>query len=185
MGRESEKVKKEVVPVEEKPIWLSDDNIGVFQNSKFNKIMSFYVINTLDTRKSARGRRIEDYHFEDGELDSFLKKSLKYWKSSGNGQLVMKNLKESELDIFPPLADYTERVCFSYTKQCELICFFGHIRNSLAHGRFNVVGTKKDPIIIMEDKNSSGNCSARMILHLSTMNKWITLFESRFGIDCC
>lgn len=75
MGRESEKVKKEVVPVEEKPIWLSDDNIGVFQNSKFNKIMSFYVINTLDTRKSARGRRIEDYHFEDGELDSFLKKA--------------------------------------------------------------------------------------------------------------
>ena len=124
-----------------------------------------------------------NYHFEDGELDSFLKKSLKYWKSSGNGQLVMKNLKESELDIFPPLADYTERVCFSYTKQCELIYFLGHIRNSLAHGRFNVVGTKKDPIIIMEDKNSSGNCSARMILHLSTMNKWISLFESRFGID--
>ena len=127
--------------------------------------------------------RDNNYHFEDGELDSFLKKSLKYWKSSGNGQLVMKNLKESELDIFPPLADYTERVCFPYTKQCELIYFLGHIRNSLAHGRFNVVGTKKDPIIIMEDRNSSGNCSARMILHLSTMNKWITLFESRFGID--
>lgn len=169
--------KKGVVFVEEKPTWISEANIDLIKKPKFNRLMSFYVINTPDARKSVRGKSIEEYNFEESELVDLIKKDIQFWESSGNGSIVMNRFVKSELDCFPPTADFTERVCFSYTKNAEITCFFGHIRNSLAHGRFNITGSKKNPIMVLEDRNSEGNCSARIVLSLNTMIRWIDAFE--------
>ena len=97
--------------------------------------------------------------------------------ASGNGTVVESRFEKAGLKSFPPTADLSERVCFSYTKDEELSYFFGHIRNSLAHGRFNICGSTKNPIVVMEDINNSDNCSARMVLSLNRLLQWIEVIE--------
>ena len=168
--------KREVLFIEEQPVWLSDDNIDVIQRPKYKSLLRFYIINTPDVHKSVRGISMEEYDFNEGELIELIKGDVECWESSGNGSVVRSRFNKAGLDSFPPKADFTERVCFSYTKNDELTCFFGHIRNSLAHGRFNITGSTKAPVVIMEDRNNEGNCSARMVLSLSTLMKWIDRF---------
>ena len=173
---------RDMVPVEVKPSWISEDNIEFIHKLCFNKIISFYVIYTPDAQKSARGRGIEEYHFNENELENLIKTDIRNWKSSGNGTVSRKKFIEADLENFPPEDCVTERVCFSFFQKRELSCFFGHVRNALAHGRFNIVGTEKNPVILMEDRNQRGNCSARMVLSLATLMKWIKEFEDRIDI---
>lgn len=69
----------------------------------------------------------------------------------------------------------------------QYLSLFFHIRNAFAHGRYNTVLDGDDVIFVMEDvtKPRKGmepgqkTCSARMIIKLSMLTKWMDLIEGR------
>ena len=164
--------------VEERPKWISDTNIELLTHPKYVQILRFYIVNTPDSEKSVRGKSITDCGIDETVFLKDLKKDIIQWQSSGNNIIVESKLDQVTLKEFPPKADFSERVCFSYNKREELTYFFRHIRNSIAHGRFNITGPMKDPVLAREDRNSNGNCSARMILKMSTLLRWMEQIEN-------
>lgn len=165
--------KKKTVPISEVPAWVKNDNIDKLTK----EMLRFLIINTPNISISARAKVIASYGIEEDKYLSYLKDSIEKWKSSGNNVLEEQHLLEVDLLRFPPAnANLSERICFSY-KDDELIGLFTHIRNSLAHGRFNIAGSKSNPILVMEDINTSKNCSARMIIKIDTLKKWQNCLE--------
>ena len=63
-------------------------------------------------------------------------------------------------------------------KKFELVdSLFRHIRNSLAHGSFQVVATDAGDAIILQDSNEKGEVSSRMVFRISRLQEWITEFR--------
>ncbi len=60
----------------------------------------------------------------------------------------------------------------SQPQESELDCFLRHIRNSIAHGRvfFHHAGNRVH--IVFEDKNTSGNLSARIVCIKADLEHW-------------
>ncbi len=176
-GSNSRKKIVNTVKVEKNPVWISENNIDWMTKTKYGRLLFFYIITTPCLEKSSRGKRISDYGCDEQAFLDYLKREIGIWEASGNGTVVESRFEKAGLKSFPPTADLSERVCFSYTKDEELSYFFGHIRNSLAHGRFNICGSTKNPIVVMEDINNSDNCSARMVLSLNRLLQWIEVIE--------
>ena len=168
-----------VISIDEMPSWISTKDVNLIDRQKYAKLLRFYILNTPDKAKSARGKRISDYGIDESEFLEQLKGEINKWTSSGNRVLVKSKFEEADLLDFPPSADYTERVCIAYSNNDELTYFFGHIRNALAHGRFNISGPTKEPVLVLEDRNSYGNCSARMVIKMSRLVGWITQIENK------
>ena len=138
------KREKNTFGVDEIPEWISNDSIDELSKTRNKDLLRFYIINTPDAARSARGKKIADYeNIDESELLESIKQGFSKWEASGNGVIVEERLKKANLKDFPPAADFSERVCFGFNKQNELTCFFGHIRNALAHGRFNIGGSEK------------------------------------------
>ena len=84
-------------------------------------------------------------------------------------------------DSFP--SDFSmERICIYDVKKNQFMSVFYHIRNSLAHGRLNMVDIGGECIFILEDFTGRGKdlvkVSARMILRKNTLLKWIEIIEN-------
>ena len=168
-----------VISIDEMPSWISTKDISLIDRQKYAKLLRFYILNTPDKAKSARGKRISEYGINESDFLKQLKGEIDKWTSSGNNVLVKSKFEDVDLLNFPPAADYTERVCIAYSNKDELTYFFGHIRNALAHGRFNISGPTKEPVLVLEDRNSYGNCSARMVIKMSRLVGWITQIENK------
>lgn len=55
-----------------------------------------------------------------------------------------------------------------------------HLRNAFAHGQFRIVNpTAEDPYWALQDANSRGRITSRMLLKQSTLNGWMKLFYQR------
>lgn len=75
---------------------------------------------------------------------------------------------------FPPIGDFEERAVFTRSQSTVVLSFIDHIRNSIAHGRFNILPIgKREDILIMEDVNKNKECSARILVKVNTLTKWI------------
>ncbi len=170
------KEKQESLQLNKTPDWVNQDNIEFLNKQDFLLIVRFFVINTPDKKTSARAKIIIDYGIENesvlfDELIGDIPVKL-------SNRIISKNdLEEVNLSIFPP-ADLSERLCVAINKDKPVTSVFIKIRDSLAHGRFNFGGSRKNPILIMEDINTKSNCSARMVLRLSTLKSWIAKLEN-------
>lgn len=158
------------------PTWINNNDID-FSDSKIQKILDFYLLKTPSEKLSARGRTLESYGWNN-TYD--LKKKIGLSNKNSffifaetlkemNGALKDSNLEKKFWE------NCNERVCL-YTVKNQLNSLFYHIRNSIAHGRFDIIKKETGNIFIMEDVNKE-NISARMVLKESTLLNWIKIIE--------
>ena len=160
--------------------------------SNLNKIIWFFVINTLCTDVSANGKTIEEYGWKkDVWKKQQLKKTLysvcelKKEKSLYIAQNYrdMKNACEvCELKKNFHKLSKTERIaCVKMNKYNEVLSIFYHIRNALAHGRIAISRDNTNNIYyFLEDGKKKGEnffVSARIVLKEKTLLKWIEIIE--------
>lgn len=157
------------------PTWIIQDNIEFLKKPDFQLIVRFFVINTPDKSTSARGKEISEYGItNEGVFFEELMDGIVYVTKAAT--IEIPDLTKAGLLDFPPKV-LDERVCFAVSKDKAVTSLFIKIRDSLAHGRFNFGGSKKVPYLIMEDINTSLNCSARLVLKFATMKHWIEKIE--------
>ncbi len=95
---------------------------------------------------------------------------------------IKEELQKADLQFFPPKSISADKICIYINRSNQLMSIFSHIRNSFAHGRFNIVDFNGEQFYIFEDVAEQKNphitkISARMILRTSTLLKWIQIIE--------
>lgn len=174
------------VEVNAKATWITKELIS---SEDYNKIYMFFVINSPVDGMSSRGKSFSDYGWKTPWRKPFCLRR-QFNSLSNNKELIYsaqkydnmdEALEKADLKDFPPRDIEKERVCIYNGKKTQYLSLFYHIRNSLAHGRFNI----ENDTFIMEDvaprrkgmSEGSRKCSARMILKTGTLIKWIELIE--------
>lgn len=171
---------------------IGKENIedGYFSSENTKKIWSFYVLETPVVGLSARSKDLKSHGWnKPWNKNYYLNKQLK--EISTNIELMSSTDKYDKmdealekvklLDNFPSDLGY-ERIGIYNNKKNQFISTFYHIRNSLAHGRFDVRMTSEEKVrvYIFEDviKDKDGfKISARMILREDTLISWINLIK--------
>ena len=174
------------ISIPEKAQWVEP---AVIDTEDFNRIFRFFVINTPADGLSSRQKKLVDYGWNTPWRKPYsLRRQLNHL--SNNPFLIFSAQKYDQMDtqmhkadlmIFPPSDTETERVCVYNKLGTQYLSVFYHIRNALAHGRFNIDGDA----LLMEDAapkkkrmaEGTKSCSARMVLKISTLIKWIELIE--------
>ena len=92
-----------------------------------------------------------------------LKRSLDALQEFKKGSKRKKGRKKQNRSVFYRL-DFVQR----------------HLRNAFAHGQFRIVNPlAEDPCWALQDANSRGRITSRMLLKQSTLNSWMNLFYQR------
>lgn len=146
--------------IEEIPNWI--DTTTRLTDDRFKKIFIFFVINFPVPKKSARAITLPD------DVAIPIKYKVAEKASEMEDMLVNNNLEP-----FPPNADFEERAVFTRSQNTVVLSFINHIRNSIAHGRFNIIQNREEGILVMEDMNKNKECSARVVVKTNTLTKWI------------
>ncbi len=153
--------KASIMYIEEVPNWI--DPKTKLTGDKFKKVFIFSVILCPVPTKSARAV----------SLPESIKIPIKNYKVVSSASEMEKFLNDFNLMTFPPTGDFEERAIFVRAHDNNVLGFIDHIRNSIAHGRFNIIHTGKNDILIMEDRNKYQECSARIVVSLNTLSNWI------------
>lgn len=173
--------------------WLERLDDLIYADARFHKIICFFVIKSPVVDLSSRACDLTKHGWNSPwNKRYYLNKQLKE-KSTNPGLMYSaktygdmdRTLEKAGLKDDFPLDFSYERIAVYNNKNNQFISTFYHIRNSLAHGRFNVQieNESGDWIFIFEDgvknnKTEKFKLSARMILKLSTLIGWINLIES-------
>lgn len=88
---------------------------------------------------------------------------------------MKKSIKKLGLEDFNNLPKET-RICIYDSCSNIFLSIFRHIRNGLAHGRFKIFEDNGIDYLFIEDV-SRGNVSARMMLEVSIIIKWIHIIK--------
>lgn len=172
--------------------WVQQLDDSIFENYRFQKIMRFFVIDSPVNGLSIRKKDLNSYGWsKPWNKEFYLNKQLK--ELSTNEKLIFsahtyadmeEALTKAEVIKNFPNDTSIEKIVIYNNKNNQFISTFYHIRNSIAHGRFNVIfnKTSEDWIFIFEDgmknpKNGKFKVSARMILKCSTLLSWIELIK--------
>lgn len=178
------------VIVEANPQWISEMPAGMIEDDEFKAIFIFFVLNTPCSELSSRARTIRSHGWTAPWRKPFyLNRQLK--QQASNYNILFSASKYDELDDalqkchlsqFPPENIADERISFYDNKNNQFMSVFYHLRNSLAHGRFNTMQSGNDWVFILEDvapyKNQQKKVSARMIIRKSTLLSWIELITN-------
>ena len=175
-----------LLPVNEKAVWITP--IESWPDD-FNRIFMFFVVHSPVFDQSSRCISLLDYGWTTPWRKPYslriqlnrVSNSKNLLFSASKYDLMDRELEKADLLEFPPTDLSSERACFYNGKRAQYISLFYHIRNSLAHGRFNIIEDR----IIMEDVSPRRKemapgtkvCSARMVLRINTLIKWIELIE--------
>lgn len=166
------------------PSWISDgDLLNMDEDTK--KIIYFFVAETPCKDESARGKELSQYGWDtstpptNGEFEKAL---------FTIAELTEENLFfESEREKMKELFNKTGMTSTFYKKLDgnfivslrngnSVLEIFRHIRNSLAHLRFEIKNTGTETFFIFEDGTKfrrQFEVKARMILKKETLLKWI------------
>ena len=145
------------------------------------KIINFYLFHTSLTDVCAIGVPLSQYGWSDPWRTEGLNARMASEATSDSFFVkapaiedMADSLTEAGLLQFPPLS-FEEKVCSYCGKDSQYLSVLAHIRNCLAHGRFRIYrqGRGYDVFWIFEDKTTSGNVSARMVIKQRTLLKWI------------
>lgn len=175
------------------PTWLEQIAPEKFNDADLFKIVVFFVFHSPCPKQSARGKPLSEYNWNTPwkkpyRLDlqlmnaSSLPISIKHFRPYKDAEKAFDEVKLK--DNFPSdLSD--ERICIYDNEYNQWLSIFYHIRNSLAHGRLNMIDLAGECVFVLEDistkkekgKRDQRKVSARMILRKSTLLKWISIIE--------
>lgn len=174
------------------PAWLNQIAPDRFEDQDLFRIVTFYVFHSPCAGLSARGRSLEEYGWSaPWKKPYYLNKQLK--QAASNYELLYSADGYEKMDEALgsanmlrdfPLDMSVERASFTDCKKNQFLSLFSHIRNSLAHGRLNMMDVNNECVFAFEDvspkKDNEGRnkVSARMILRKSTLLRWIDIIES-------
>lgn len=177
-------------PADKTPPWKDPLNQEILDSKDFQKIFFFFTVFTPCPGLSSREKTVESYgwsnpwkhpFFLNKQLQQVTKnKKLVYVAESYN---LLEILQESGLEKDFPNNLNSEKICIYDTKSNHYLSIFYHIRNSFAHGRFNIAFYNDEQVFIFEDvvkkeKAQIIKLSARMILRKSTLLRWIQIIEA-------
>ncbi len=171
------------------PEWLTRISEEDIVDDVYRSILDFFVLYSPCEGLSARSRSLtEFYHWNNPWSKPFwLNKQLKQcaenyeilFAASSYAQMEQE-LNKADLINFPTNIS-KERICFHNTKGNQFMSVFYHLRNSLAHGRFNITHLNDgENIYVLEDVSGKGKerkVSARMVIREKTLVKWMILIK--------
>ena len=178
------------VSTDEKAQWIKP---AVIDTEDVGRVVRFFVLNSPVDGLSSRQKSLRDYGWHTPWRKPYsLRKRLN--ALSSNNALIFSAqtydtmdaaLMKADLLSFPPSDINTERVCIYNGKGVQYLSLFAHIRNAIAHGRFNVIAVSEEQVFIMEDvaakkrgmAEGQKTCSARMVLRMTTLQKWMDFIE--------
>ena len=176
------------------PKWIDKKKkMECYYDDDFFRILLFFVINTPCADVSYRSKDLEQYGWDKN-----------VWKKSHlkNRLLKVTELERGRTFIVADKIDEMKKICeiagtknnfYQYwnnekiviynSRKNEFLSVFHHIRNSLAHGRFEIYEDKLGSITyVMEDGVRTKNkfeVRARMILKKQTLINWIDILERK------
>ena len=176
-----------VVEIDEKASWITPATI---ESEEFSRIFRFFVVNSPIDGLSSRQISLADHGWKTPWRKPYsLRKQLNHLAnnhalifSAQKYDQIHAEMAKADLLEFPPKDTKKERVCIYNNQRVQYLSVFYHIRNALAHGRFNII----DDVLVMEDAAQRKKwmapgmktCSARMVLRISTLINWIELIEN-------
>ena len=176
---------------ERNPKWINWIVPEQFNDYDLFRIVTFFVFHSPCSELSAMSKTLKEYGWlTPWRKPYYLNRQLK--QAASNYELIFSAKGYDEMDAaldkagfkddFP--SDFTsEKICIYNNQGNQFMSAFYHLRNSFAHGRFNIVDVNGECVFIMEDvkpnkKKDKVKVSARMILRKSTLLKWIKLIEN-------
>lgn len=172
------------------PHWIDKKlSIEDFTDKDLLRIIVFFLFHAPCEGQSAMGRTIEEYNWsapwkKPYWLNRHLKKAASdfniLYSATSYDTLVTAFTKANLLTNFP--SDLSiERISFINCKENQFKSVFYHLRNAFAHGRFAIKNVNCERVMVFEDVGIGkykGKVSARMILKISTLLKWIDIIEA-------
>lgn len=167
--------------------WIAPEE---FNDTDLFRIITFFVFHSPCPNLSSMGKQLSDYGWNSPWIKPFyLNKQL--IQASTNQKLIfpansydkLEDTLEKSILNEPFPSDYeTERIAVYNNENNQFLSIFYHIRNSLAHGRINMVDCNGECVFIFEDvvpnkKKNELKLSARMIIKKSTLLRWIDIIE--------
>ena len=169
------------------PSWISQIPKNIIENKEFITIMDFFLFRTPVKSLSARSNTLQQHGWNTPwKKPYWLQRHLR--RLSSNYCLLFSTQKYDNMedtlaranlkDGFPSVDTQTERICIFDRERNQFMSVFYHLRDSFAHGRFNIVDDNNDWIFLLEDvvpnqKSNMAKVSARMIIKKSTLLAWI------------
>ena len=174
-------MKENALRIDKTPKWINNNNTEYFKSDRFQKMFRVFLLSVPNKDLSARGKPIAELKLMKTEEELFIEiiGTIRYEYRKQyihNSALLGVNL----LSFPPAVTDLDERVCFSGKDDTLLTDFLIHIRSSLAHGRFNIMGPKDNLVFVMENMTTKVTCCARMILKADTLGCWAEIIEAGF-----
>lgn len=174
------------------PSWIKK---AISEDKDFKKILTFYLINTPSVFSSCKSIPLEDYGWEqsvfsndkfiDFLLDAVNLDHSSYMSVNHLGKMKMACEKQFLMDEFYKKRDLERIVVFTSkdnkNNNTPVKSLFYHLRNSFAHGRFEIYKNGNKTTFVMEDETPATGghkVSARMILKKSTLIKWMEILQS-------
>ena len=175
--------------VDEIPAWITGEPI---RTEEVLRVYKFFVMNSPVDGLSSRQKSLLDYGWNTPWRKPYsMRKRLNHLV--GNKDFMFTAQKYDTLDAaltaadlmtFPP-TNLIERAAIHNGKSTQYLSLFFHIRNGFAHGRYNTIQDGDDIIFIMEDvtsrrkgmANGQKTLSARIVIRLSTLSRWMDLIE--------
>lgn len=166
------------------PNWISDGDI-LNLDADTRRIIYFFVAETPCKNQSARGKRLSQYGWEndnppkDGNFEEGLFEIAGLTKENLFLELKREKMKERFNETGMTGAFYEKlggNFIVAFVDGNRVLEIFRHIRNAIAHLRFDIRNTELGTFFIFEDGSKNGKkfeVKARMILKKETLLKWI------------
>ncbi len=156
-----------------------DDDLSL-SNKNLQAILKFYLFECPVPNTSERGKTFSYYGINKSPAYSRLKKAL----LDSAATSLKSNYKPCKKDELPVAFALVESllppneycVFLKYEEKNVLPSLFSAIRNAFAHGSFKVKSYSKARIYYL--KNFDGYLKAEIVLHESTLLKWINCIKN-------
>lgn len=176
--------------VDENPTWLKSFPEEYLFDNIYRNVLDFFVLHSPCKDLSVRSRSLNDfYHWsipwsKPFWLNKQLKECAENYKilfSAATYAQMEQELIKADLALNFPTNISKERICFYNNKKNQFMSVFYHLRNSLAHGRFNIMCLENsEKVYILEDvsgREKERKVSARMIIKEKTLVNWMELIK--------
>ncbi len=172
--------------------WLNEVPIDCYSDREYCEIIRFFIFNSPCEGLSARSVSLSKYGWSaPWSKPYYLNKQLLHASSEpivlavADSYDEMDNaLKKADLDDMEKVDLAQERICIFNNLRNHVLSTFYHVRNSFAHGRFNIyplMDASEDWVFLLEDvspkanKNGNKMVSARAVIKKSTLLHWIAI----------
>lgn len=175
---------KGYVSVGDKPAWITD--LSPTEYGELMPLIDFLVFENPNSFLTSRSKSSSEYGWDDPwKSPQHLNRKLK--DSSNNPKLyfsssTLNGMQEAleKAGLLTETSIEREVACFYDGQKNQTLSCLYHLRNALCHGRFIVeTSPHSDAWLICEDrstqkieKSSGKKLSARMVLKVSTLEKW-------------